>query len=193
MIIKFVDYEQITPSMIEEIREQFASSCEYVDGILAKRSAKEWAESCAGLCALYEAMKEAGIDVKTAKIERLALGKPVFANLNYHFNISHSCGRAVCVLSEKEVGVDIEFLKKARNFDYIAKNFFCVGEQKNYFGSANGAEEFYRIWTRKEALLKKCAGDIEHETLKEINTYDYSEVTFTEIKKGGYIITVCEA
>lgn len=193
MIVKMVDYEQITPSMVDEIREQFASSREYVDGILAKRSAKEWAESCAGLCALYEAMKEAGIEVQSAKIERLALGKPVFTNLNYHFNISHSCGRSVCVLSEKEVGVDIEFCKKVRNFDYIAKHFFCAGEQKRYFGAKSSAEEFYRIWTRKEALLKKCAGNIEHETLKGINTYDYPEVTFTELKKGSYLITVCEA
>ena len=63
MIVKFMDYEQITPEIVDNLRKEFASSKQYVDGILAKRSAKEWAESCAGLCALHSALKEAKVDV----------------------------------------------------------------------------------------------------------------------------------
>ena len=193
MIVKFMDYEQITPEIVENLRKEFASSKQYVDGILAKRSAKEWAESCAGLCALHSALKEARVDVGSVVIERLPSGKPVFANIDAHFNISHSCGRAVCVFSDRAVGVDIEFLKKVRNFDLIAKNFFSEGEQEKYRSAKNRSEEFYRIWTRNEALIKSGSGDIGYDELTKINTYEYPGVVFTEIKKGGYIISVCEA
>ena len=193
MIVKFVDYEQLTPATVDEMKHAFACSPEYVDGILAKRSAKEWAESCAGLNALYKAMQEAGIDVSSAVIKRLPGGKPVFENLDYHFNISHSCGRAVCALSEKEVGVDIEVIKKVRNFDLIAQNFFCAGEQGEYKAAKNKAEEFYRIWTRKESVMKKSGTGIEYGKLRALDTYKCEGITFTEIKRGGYITTICEA
>ena len=127
MIIKFTDYEQTTPQIVESVKKAFPASTEYVDGIFSKRGAKEWAESVSGLRALLLAMTEAGIDTKTAVIRRLETGKPVFENLPYYFNISHSCGRAVCVLSDTEVGVDIEFIKKVRAFDIIADNFFSDG------------------------------------------------------------------
>lgn len=191
MIVKFTDYEQITPAVVESLKEAFAASEEYVDGIFAKRGAKEWAESVAGLNALYLAMKETGIDVSSAVISRLKNGKPVFTELPYFFNISHSCGRAVCVLCEKEVGVDIEFIKKERSFDVIAENFFSDGEIARFRQAKNRKEEFYRIWTRKEALLKKSGTGIEYKKLKKIDTYDYSVAKFIEYKRGQYLTTIC--
>lgn len=191
MIIKFTDYEQITPAVVEMLKGAFAASEEYVDGIFAKRGAKEWAESVAGLNSLYLAMKEAGIDVASAIVTRLETGKPVFTELPYCFNISHSCGRAVCVLCEKEVGVDLEFIKKERSFDLIAENFFSNGEIEKFRQAKNRKEEFYRIWTRKEALLKKSGTGIEYKKLKQIDTYDYSDAKFIEYKRGQYLTTVC--
>lgn len=193
MIIKYADYEQLTPAVTEKIKDAFAGSPEYVDGILAKRGAKEWAESVSGLNALLAAMKEAKIDPATAVIKRLESGKPVFTNIPYYFNISHSCGRAVCVLSDVEVGVDIEFIKKVRAFDLIAENFFASEEIKRFRSAKNSAEEFYRIWTRKEALLKKSGSGIEYKKLKSIDTFAYEEAEFVEYKRGLYMTTVCLA
>ena len=193
MIIKFADYEQLTPAFTEKIKDAFAGSPEYVDGILAKLGAKEWSESVSGLNALFAAMNEAKIDPATAVIKRLESGKPVFTNIPYYFNISHSCGRAVCVLSDIEVGVDIEFIKKVRAFDLIAENFFAPEEIKRFRSAKNSAEEFYRIWTRKEALLKKSGSGIEYKKLKSIDTFVYEEAEFIEYKRGQYMTTVCLA
>lgn len=193
MIIKYADYELLTPAIAEEIKQAFPLSAGYVDGIFAKRGAKEWAESVSGLNALLAAMKEGKLDAAKAVIVRQPGGKPVFENLDYYFNISHSCGRAVCVLSEKPVGVDVEFIKKARAFDLIAENFFSRGENDRFRAAKNKAEEFYRIWTRKEALLKMTGDGIEYKKLKEIDTFAYDEAEFTEYKRGQYLTTVCEA
>lgn len=193
MIIKYTDYEQITPQIVDKLKDAFLASSDYVDAILSKSGAKEWAESTAGLHALYLAMTEAKLDVKSAVIVRLENGKPVFRNLPYYFNISHSCGRAVCALCDKEVGVDIEFTKKKRNFELIADNFFSEGERERFYASKNRQLEFYRIWTRKEAVLKRGSSEIEHNVLRKIDTYNYDDVSFTEISRGGYLITVCVA
>lgn len=193
MIIKYTDYEQITPQIVDKLKDAFLASSDYVDAILSKSGAKEWAESTAGLHALYLAMTEAKLDVKSAVIARLENGKPVFRNLPYYFNISHSCGRAVCALCDKEVGVDIEFTKKKRNFELIADNFFSEGERERFYASKNRQLEFYRIWTRKEAVLKRGSSEIEHNVLRKIDTYNYDDVSFTEISRGGYLITVCVA
>ena len=112
MIVKFSDYEIITPDLVEKIKKALSASPEYTEAIFSKRGAKEWAESVSGLRALLLALKEEKINSHDVKIKRLPGGKPVFENLPYYFNISHSCGRAVCALSQKEVGVDIEFIKK---------------------------------------------------------------------------------
>lgn len=191
MIVKFADYEQLTPAETDRIKKAFVSSPEYVEGIFAKRGAKEWAESVSGLSALLAAMTEAKIDPSTAVIKRLESGKPVFTNIPYYFNISHSCGRAVCVLSDVEVGADIEFIKKVRSFDLIAENFFAPEEIKRFRSAKNSAEEFYRIWTRKEALLKKEGCGIEYKKLKNTDTFVYPDAEFIEYKRGQYLTTVC--
>lgn len=193
MIVKFADYEQLTPAIADEIKRSFACSPEYVDGIFAKRGAKEWAESVSGLNALLAALKEAGINASEVKIKRLESGKPVFENVPYYFNISHSCGRAVCVLSDVEVGVDIEFIKKVRSFDLIADNFFSDHEIEVYRAAKKPQEEFYRIWTRKESLLKLYGGGIEYKKLKDEDTCSHKGVSFVEYKRGLYLVNVCVA
>lgn len=192
MIVKFSDYEIITPDLVEKIKKALSASPEYTEAIFSKRGAKEWAESVSGLRALLLALKEEKINSHDVKIKRLPGGKPVFENLPYYFNISHSCGRAVCALSQKEVGVDIEFIKKKRSFDAIAKNFFSDGEQQRFRAAKNKNEEFYRIWTRKEALLKMNGDGIEFGKLKNIDTFGYDGAEFTEIRRGLYLVSVCE-
>jgi 4'-phosphopantetheinyl transferase len=72
------------------------------------------------------------------------------------FNISHSGGRALIALAHVEVGADIE-LPRPRRTDDIARRFFAPGENERLFAiSALEArtDEFFRLWTCKEAFLK---------------------------------------
>lgn len=79
-------------------------------------------------------------------------GKPIIDGL--YFNISHSKGKVVCVVSDREVGCDIEKIGKERTG--LAERYFTENEQSylERCSKEERVEEFYRIWTMKEAYLK---------------------------------------
>ena len=83
-----------------------------------------------------------------------AHGKPMVEGL--HFNISHSGARALIALARVEVGADIE-LPRPRRTDAIARRFYAPGEIERLFRLDDPEarqEEFFRLWTCKEAFLK---------------------------------------
>lgn len=76
-------------------------------------------------------------------------GKPYFNDNNIHFSISHSNNLAVCVLNDKEIGIDTE---KIETFNPKLIDRICMDEEKQYIG--NSSERFFEIWTAKEAYSK---------------------------------------
>lgn len=75
------------------------------------------------------------------------------------FNLSHSGTIAMAAFGSRELGCDVEQIKKA---DYkVAARFFAEGEQQ-YLERISCPEEkntaFYRLWTLKESLIK-ATGD----------------------------------
>ena len=78
-------------------------------------------------------------------------GKPI--SNNTHFNISHSHGVVVLAINDNHpVGVDIELI---RDMEDNFKRYVC--DDKEYELSKDNTEEFFKIWTNKESLLK-CLG-----------------------------------
>ncbi len=84
------------------------------------------------------------------KISYTEKGKP-FIEGEIKFNISHSGSVVVVVFSPYEVGVDIELI---RDSVPDVKDFLHPEEARHLALNHNKAEIFYRIWTKKEALLK---------------------------------------
>ncbi len=81
-------------------------------------------------------------------ILRTPEGKPYIEGNGIYFSLSHSGKKGVVVLSEKPVGVDLEYIKKR---DYPATmSRFPAREQKEI----TSREEFIRHWTAKEAFIK---------------------------------------
>jgi len=78
-------------------------------------------------------------------------GKPYLASApDIRFNLSHSREMAlVAVAREIEVGVDIERVRPMPEYAAIAQRFFPPGAP-----APNGVRDFFRHWTRFEALLK---------------------------------------
>ena len=77
-----------------------------------------------------------------------------------HFNLSHAGDYVVIAVTVgMRVGVDLERMEVDRkgDLDRCARQF-CEREQDYIFGGKSSplgrAERFYRIWTRKEAVLK---------------------------------------
>ena len=82
--------------------------------------------------------------------ETAANGKPYFANAAIHFNLSHTGGTVVAAFSGSAVGIDIEPRGRCRDFAGIANRFFHPSEA----AAIKDEEQFLRIWTGKEAMLK---------------------------------------
>jgi len=97
-------------------------------------------------------------------------GKPYLKRRDkLQFNLSHSIKKACIIVSDTEVGIDIECI---RNFNYEEIiNFFSDDERLIIYKQQNKKEKlinFFRIWTQKEALLK-CIGTGLVENMKDIN------------------------
>lgn len=73
---------------------------------------------------------------------------------NFHFNISHSGNWVVIALADREVGIDIEQLDSSFEYKDLLSGFFSASEAEFVETSHHPIHSFYKIWTRKEALLK---------------------------------------
>ncbi len=75
----------------------------------------------------------------------------------YHFNVSHTDGMAVLLISQQEhVGVDIEKIRDDFAAKHISNRFFSEAEQQwlATFNEKAMAIEFFKIWCGKEAISK---------------------------------------
>ncbi len=79
--------------------------------------------------------------------------KPYIKNHEIQFNISHSEDIVACAISDKTVGIDIEYVDKDIDLD-IAKNYFYDKEYENIIKSTNKADEFFKYWVLKESFMK---------------------------------------
>ena len=89
--------------------------------------------------------------VKTGQICKGEKGKPYIQGVNIHFSISHSENIWICAVCDKNVGADIQKIRKSRYRD-IADRFFTKAEKE--YVDAFGEEGFFEIWVRKEAYVK---------------------------------------
>lgn len=90
-------------------------------------------------------------------------GKPYLqgnGNKGICFNLSHSGRWALLAVTKGlEIGLDLEEIDPAADYEKMAAQFFSPGEKELLarFSKARRRRAFYRIWTKKEASLK-CLG-----------------------------------
>jgi len=103
----------------------------------------------------YTGQAPAAIDIKTS-----AKGKPYIEPSAIYFNVSHSAARLVVAISTQvQVGVDIEFINKNRQFKRVVQRYFTQLEQQQLAQQSVNQYPllFYKYWTAKEAWAK-CIG-----------------------------------
>ena len=105
-------------------------------------------EKAKRLSAMCEIML-AGYLKRKPKYEIDGMGKPFGEDV--FFSFSHSGDIALCAVSDKEIGADIEKIRDV-NPD-IAKRF-CDSEYNYIKSSADSKDAFFEIWTKKESFLK---------------------------------------
>lgn len=125
-------------------------------------------------------------------------GKPYIKDNIIYFNISHSFDYIVTVISKKEIGIDIE---KIRKTPINTINQFATQKEKNYIlSSTNNIEErLFQIYTLKEAYFKMKGTNLNNILNVEfIIDNDKVYCSDTNVKMGfikdikGYIVSYCE-
>ena len=102
---------------------------------------------------LKYAMSHVGIQNFESHIAFGKYGKPFLSDSNgIYFNLSHSNSMTFCVISDSEVGCDVEF-SDAIDWRLISKSYFAESEN-TYLEKANNSDEFFKIWTLKESFTK---------------------------------------
>lgn len=90
-------------------------------------------------------------------------GKPALSGQPWQFNLSHSGDWLVLALCERgPLGVDIEMGQRRRATLPLAERFYAKSEYE-WLQSLSEQERdsaFYRLWSRKEAVLKAQGGGI---------------------------------
>lgn len=137
-----------------------------------------------------EALGLSPAEVKFGKNEH---GKPITDGME--FNLSHSGDIAVCAVSDKPIGIDIEALREIRP---DAAKRFASAEELEYIGS--DPRRLFEIWTLKEAYFK-CVGTGIGSDIKSVTfTVDGDDIRCSEPGftckfisiADGYICSVCE-
>lgn len=144
------------------------------------------------------ALKKYGLSEKNMQYSENKFGKPYFLNAEkLHFSISHSGNYAMVVMSDKEIGCDIQQITEVKSS--IADRFFSADEI-SYIKSTS---DFFRIWTLKESFIKAVgkglAMPLDSFCIKGLDSeepyceYNGNLYRFKEpYKIKGYSIAVCE-
>ena len=97
-----------------------------------------------------------GLIDKKPKILYLESGKPVLKNSHENISISHSSEFIVILISEKNIGIDVE--NTHRNIKKIANRFLCEEELNYIQNMADPQTATILYWSAKEAIFK-CTDD----------------------------------
>ncbi len=102
----------------------------------------------------YCSQKGIDFDDKVNRWSEAEKGKPYFADLPVHFNVSHSGMLWVCMVGDAPCGIDIQVGQQmnVRKYDSIIRRYYTQNEQD--FCDRYGTEGFFRIWAHREAFGK---------------------------------------
>ncbi len=164
------------------------SEKEHIDSLLRRKDKKR---SLLARILLKNLLAEENIPY--VSIELAENKKPFLSGSNYFISLSHSGNFAVCAVSERAVGIDIEQIKPVKTAlvkrvctkeeeDYI---FEKVHPKEDIITDPDTLERFFRVWTAKEAYFKK----------KNEKTFAPKEINTLPLKKhcektDNFIITI---
>lgn len=137
--------------------------------------------------------------IKKYSLVRGEHGKPfIEKHSGIFFNLSHCIGMAACVVSDAENGIDAELIRPYSGS--AANRVFTENEMRFVSESENSDENFFRLWTLKEAVGKAIGTGI-FSNLKEYE-FDFrggkplcksmpKKVFTQKIIRGKWVVSVC--
>ena len=145
-----------------------------------------------GECDAYALLEEKAAEKhNNTEIIKNEKGKPYFKHIpDLFFSISHTDGLTVIALSDCEVGIDVERIKKADL--RIIKRF--LNEEAEYITEQDSDRRFFEVWTKKEAYLKYTgyglSGGLDSVNVLKlpIKTFDYEDYVISVYSEKEYEI-----
>lgn len=138
-------------------------------------------KNCAGAYILLKyALKQEGIGNFEIRIGQN--GKPYIKDIPLFFNLSHTNCGFICAVSQSEIGADIQVIKEPSGS--LLKRVCSEKELQKVTNAENPAREFTRLWTLKEAAIKKNAG-----VLADYAKYEFSEDETDFYKYGAHFVS----
>lgn len=125
--------------------------------------------------------------ITSYKISESINGKPYIDNSNIFYNISHKNKMVGLIISNSEVGLDIEYIDTENiKRESTLKYFFTEKERE----SITNNEELLTLWTKKESYIKLNGGMLRDAIGLDINNIN---VIYDTFKLDDYIITICKS
>lgn len=131
------------------------------------------------------ALKEEGIT--SYKILKSKNGKPYLENSNIFYNISHKNKMVGLIISDSEVGLDIEYVDTENIKRKSTLKYFFTEKERE---SITNNEELLTLWTKKESYIKLNGGMLRDAIGLDINNIN---VIYDTFKLDDYIITICKS
>lgn len=131
------------------------------------------------------ALKEEGIT--SYKISKSINGKPYIDNSNIFYNISHKNKMVGLIISNSEVGLDIEYIDTENIKRKSTLKYFFTEKERE---SITNNEELLTLWTKKESYIKLNGGMLRDAIGLDINNIN---VIYDTFKLDNYIITICKS
>ena len=103
-----------------------------------------------------------------------------------HFSLSHCKEGVCCAISDRPVGIDIESASRKIS-DSVIRYSMNEGEQALIRESDNPQRTFLRLWTQKEAVLKRLGTGIRDDMRDILSDYTY---TIETRENERYVLSV---
>lgn len=151
--------------------------------------------SILGLILLEELLKT---DINNIKIKRSKNNKPYIENSNIYFNISHKKDYVTTIISNKKIGIDIEYINENKINLNTLKYFSTKKEEKSITNSNNLKKLYFTLFSLKESYIKMNdllfdKNIIEFEIDNDQIINKRNDINIKIIKDiENYIITICE-
>ncbi|MBU2928312.1 4'-phosphopantetheinyl transferase family protein [Winogradskyella psychrotolerans] len=108
-----------------------------------------------------------GLKVSQVYFEKNDNHKPYFPlDKLLFFNVSHAGDYALIAIGPCELGVDIECINPQFEYDEILTTVFSTEEINFINDSEDERYDFYKLWTRKEAIVKATGQGIDDNVFK---------------------------
>ena len=114
-------------------------------------------------------------------------GKPYVENKGVYFSVSHTHGLAACAVANSPVGIDCEKIlpRTKESILNFSDRFFVSNELAFMEGEGYSPLSFYKVWTGKEATIKKRGSN-----MSDLKNIDITKENLHFSFENDYIIAI---